>query len=175
MDVLQILRTIYDVTIYPAPTVNMGVDATLCEGDSLTLSGTGNGILTWSNGMANNSTFTPPIGLETFTLTSASPDGCETMDSIIVNVLPTYSVNRGPDFVVCENEQIALNASSTELFNWNNGVIDGQLFFPVSGDYVVTTMSGGCPGIDTVNVIVNPAPMISGGQILLFVKERCLL
>jgi gliding motility-associated-like protein len=73
-------------------------------------------------------------------------------------------VNAGPDTAICLGEQIALTATGDAvLYLWDNGVIDGEVFEPsVTNDYtVIATAANGCIESDTVEVVVNPLPIIT--------------
>jgi hypothetical protein len=64
---------------------------TICEGDSLTLTGSGASTYTWNNGVTNGTTFTPTVGTHTYTVTGSS-NGCSNTDSITVTVNPNTSI-----------------------------------------------------------------------------------
>ena len=46
-----------DVTVNPLPTVGAGADQTVCEGDPVTVSGTGASSYTWDNGVSDGVAF----------------------------------------------------------------------------------------------------------------------
>ena len=79
------------MTVNPTPTVvaSASPSTTLCEGDQLTLSGSGptGSIYTWDNGVTNNTPFTPSVGTVTYTVT-ADLNGCTATDQISVTVNP---------------------------------------------------------------------------------------
>src|SRR5574343_158926 len=56
------------VTVNPLPTVNAGVDQTVCAGTPVTLNGSGASIYVWSGGITNGVAFTP-AATTTYTLT----------------------------------------------------------------------------------------------------------
>ncbi|MGY8989075.1 MAG: hypothetical protein ACKVJA_02330, partial [Flavobacteriales bacterium] len=79
------------VTVNPSPTVvsNANPLSPLCEGDQLTLSGSGTAgsTYTWDNGVTDNVSFTPSVGTVTYTVT-ADLNGCIATSSITMIVNP---------------------------------------------------------------------------------------
>jgi gliding motility-associated-like protein len=71
---------------------------------------------------------------------------------------PIVSAN---DAELCPGEGVTLNGNGTVSYSWNNGVMDGVMFYPTQTDeYVVTgTDSNGCIGTDTVIVSLFDAPV----------------
>ena len=80
------------VNVYALPTVDAGVDQTVCAGSSATLSGSGAVSYTWDNSVINGVAFTPASTL-TYTVTGTDANGCENTDAAIVTVstAPTTS------------------------------------------------------------------------------------
>ncbi|MBK7131183.1 MAG: gliding motility-associated C-terminal domain-containing protein [Crocinitomicaceae bacterium] len=75
------------------PTVNAGVDVTLCEGEvvTLTASNPDAAVISWDNGVINSTAFTPPVGTTTYTVTATQCGGeCSSTDQVdvVVNPLP---------------------------------------------------------------------------------------
>ena len=81
-----------DVTVISLPIVlaNASPFSPLCEGDQLTLSGSGTAgsTYTWDNGVTDNTPFTPSVGTVIYTVT-ADLNGCTATSSIIMIVNPT--------------------------------------------------------------------------------------
>ncbi len=120
-----------EITINPLPVVAAGTDQTICEGETLTLSGSVSGPVTtgsWTSsgdGSFNNATsltavYTPGAadiiaGSVTLTLTSDDPDGpCDVVTDeveITINALPV--VDAGSDLIICEDETVSLSGSIT--------------------------------------------------------------
>lgn len=69
------------ITVNPLPNVNAGQDITVCEGSSTILTATGDGILTWDNGVSNGVSFTPTTS-NTYTVTATSAFNCLNTDSM---------------------------------------------------------------------------------------------
>ncbi len=157
-----------DVTVNPLPNVDAGADQTVCDGDQVTLIGSGipgagAGTYVWDNGVTNGVAFTPPLGITTYTVTGTDGNGCVNTDQVDVTVNALPNVNAGVDQTVCEGTQVTLWGAGAVSYVWDNGVIDGVAFTPIVGTtYTVTGTDGnGCMNTDQVDVIVNPLPNVN--------------
>ncbi|MFK7785155.1 MAG: T9SS type A sorting domain-containing protein [Crocinitomicaceae bacterium] len=155
-----------DVIVNLLPTIDGGVDQTVCDGDQVTLSGSGGTSYVWDNGISNNVSFTPALGTTTYQVSGTDANGCQNADQVdvIMNLLPT--IDGGIDQTVCDGDQVTLSGSGGSSYAWNNGVSDNISFTPVSGTttYQVTgTDANGCQNSDQVDVIVNLLPTIDAG------------
>jgi len=75
------------VTVNSLPSVNAGLDQSVCVGGSITLAGSGATTYTWNNGVTNNSAFTP-ASTQTYTVTGTGVGGCQNTDQVVVTVKP---------------------------------------------------------------------------------------
>ena len=73
-----------------------------------------------------------------------------------INVYPTPMVNAGSDQTICTGANITLNGSGAHSYVWNNGVIDGISFLPISTNSytVIGTDVNGCTNSDVVLITV---------------------
>lgn len=155
-----------DVIVNPLPSVNAGIDQVICDGDAVTLNGSGANTYVWDNGITDGIAFAPAIGTTTYTVTGTDVNGCENTDQVdvIVNSLPV--VDAGSDQTVCEGVAVTLNGSGANNYLWDNGIIDGVAFVQPVGTitYLVTgTDLNGCVNTDQVDVTVNPLPIVNAG------------
>jgi len=151
------------ITILPAPTVNAGIDQTVCNGTSVTLSGSGATSYTWDNGVTNGAPFTPLV-TTTYSVTGTDGNGCTNTDQIIVTVNALPIVYAGVDQTVCAGTAVTLSGSGTLTYVWDNGIIDGTPFTALATTtYIVTGIdANGCTNTDTVLVTVNALAILSG-------------
>jgi hypothetical protein len=155
-----------DVTVNTLPTINAGIDQTVCAGTSVTLSGTGTDTYSWDNGVIDGVLFTPAANT-TYTLTGTNTStGCTNTDQVdvTVNALPT--INAGIDQTVCAGTAVTLSGTGANTYSWDNSVIDGVLFTPsADATYIVTgtNTATGCTNTDQVDVTVNALPTINAG------------
>jgi hypothetical protein len=151
-----------NLTINPNPTVNAGVDQSVCVGTSVSLSATGATTYSWNNGVSNGVAFSP-AGTATYIVTGTS-NGCIGTDQITVTVNNLPNVNAGVDQSVCSGTSVVLTATGATTYSWNNGITNGVVFTPTSTTtYTVTGTSNGCTGTDQVTVSVNNAPIVNAG------------
>jgi gliding motility-associated-like protein len=152
------------VTVNPLPTVNAGLDQTICVGATVTLSGSGAATYTWNNGVTNGVAFAP-AATTTYTVTGTTAAGCINTDQVVVTVNPLPTVNAGVDQTICVGASVTLNGSGASTYTWNNGVTNGVAFAPAATTtYTVTgTSAAGCISTDQVVVTVNPLPTVNAG------------
>ena len=153
-----------DVNVNTLPTVDAGLDQTICEGDMVTLTGSGADSYVWDNSVIDNTAFTPS-GTMTYTVTGTDANGCENSDMVDVNVNTLPTVNAGLDQTVCEGDMVTLTGSGADSYVWDNSVIDNTAF-EASGSMtytVIGTDANGCENSDMVDVNVNMLPTVDAG------------
>ena len=154
------------ITVTPLPTVNAGNDTLVCDGNSVTLNATGTSGYNWDNGVVNGVPFNPTLGNTLYTVIGIDMYGCSNSDQVLVTVVSLPNVNAGLDQIVCVGTPVTLTASGSMNYSWNNGVLDGISFIPTLGttEYIVnSTNVYGCSNSDTVQVLVNPEPVVNAG------------
>ncbi len=145
------------VTVNVLPTVNAGIDQSVCAGTSVALSGTGADTYSWDNNVSNGIGFIPSAN-STYTVTGTNTaTGCTNTDQVVVNVNALPTVNAGNDQTICNGDNVILNGSGAASYSWDNAVIDGVSFVPTATEiyHLQGTDLNGCQGIDSVQVIVN--------------------
>ena len=103
--------------------VNAGTDQSICPGDTINLSGTGNGVLTWNASSSISNTSSPsteafPVLTENYILTVTDISGCTKSDSVTVFVY-SGTIDAGPDLSICPGDSIQLQSTIiANAFNW---------------------------------------------------------
>ncbi len=154
-----------EVDIYPTPTINLGPDINLCDGDTATLDAANLAFgYVWSTLQAG-----PVIEVtnsDIYTVTVTNSNLCTFTDTIDVEFHPYPDVNLGIDTSFCEGETITLDAGvqdvgTTYLWSHNSDVTQTQ-DISTAGVYVVSVNSqNNCLSHDTLQVIeVFSAPEI---------------
>lgn len=167
------------VTVTVSPNLNVSISATqdsICPGDRTTLTATISGgkapyTYQWDQGLNGDSTQTVnPTQTTTYSLTVTDANGCTGMADIIITVKPMPMVEITTDKdTVCAGDAVTLTANATGgtgdlTYQWSNGATGNQqVVNPTeTTPYVVTvTDGGGCPGIDSITIFVNPKPNAS--------------
>tara|TARA_R110002073_G_scaffold72537_1_gene177551 strand:- start:565089 stop:569420 length:4332 start_codon:yes stop_codon:yes gene_type:complete len=154
------------VTVNELPTVNLGEDIIICQGETVTLMATGIGPFEWSTGETTTSIDVNPSSTTTYSVTARNACSTSATDEITVTVVPNVSVNAGPDVTVCNGEKVTLVATGSGPFEWSTGESTASIeVTPTSTTiYAVTTSNGSCAKTDYVKVTVNAPPTVSAGS-----------
>lgn len=114
--------------------------------------------------------FTWDVNGETYTSTGSysflgeTINGCDSTIVLELVINPLPNVNAGPDIVICEGEEVLLNASGAVNYEWSNGVENGTSFTPDVGTFEITvvgTDGNDCDNEDSFNLEVLPNPVVS--------------
>jgi len=83
-----------NLVVHPLPTLNLGNDITICNGQTTTLNAPNGNTFLWSdNNQSTQSINVSPKNNTTYTLTITDENGCSAMDNIIVKVSPIPTPN----------------------------------------------------------------------------------
>ncbi len=166
------------LTINTLPIVDAGTDQILCEPNDITpsevtLSGSGALTYTWTNGVTNGVSFTPPVGTTTYTVTGTDANGCTDTDVVTITalILPiangTASDNYGNAPMIIDFTNLSQFATNY-VWDFGDGNIqstgslnDMSNNYPAAGIYtvVLTASNGICFDTWTTQIEVLP-PMI---------------
>lgn len=150
------------VTVNDPPTVDLGPDVDLCQGQTVTfdLTGTASGFL-WSNGSTDPSITTGTAG---FLQVEVTTDGCSATDEVEVTVAPVPVVDLGADRTICAGTPLTLDAFTPgATYLWSNGSTDPQVEVTTSGTYGVEVTLGNCSTQDAATITVTPLPQVDLG------------
>ncbi|GIV28000.1 MAG: hypothetical protein KatS3mg027_1814 [Bacteroidia bacterium] len=116
----------------------------------------------------NNDTITitgTPTSTGTFNYTIPLTGGCGTIDAT-----GTLTVNPAPipvitgDSVICQGQSANLTTGNFNSYNWSSGATNQSTTVSPSATttyYVIVTDANNCTGIDSIDVVVNPLPIIT--------------
>lgn len=159
------------VEVTPAPQVDAGFDASLCEGLQMQLNGasTASSGFSWSttdgNIVSGSSTLTPTINTGgTYTLSISTPDGCTSSDEVVIQNLQNPIVDLGENFDVCEGETATLTIPNTYAsIEWSTNETSASITVD-PGSYSVTVQSAdGCEATDNISIGQLPLPVFDLG------------
>lgn len=108
---------------------------------------------------------------DSYTIFVKDDNNCSTAQNIVVPLNNTVTLEAGTDKTICEGRSVQLNTlSNANSFAWwptvalDNAALQSPLASPVSTvKYYVTATTGICSQVDSVKVIVNPAPIPNAG------------
>jgi len=148
------------VTVNPLPTITIP-SATICIGNSTTLTAAGASSYTWSPGTGLSATTgasvtANPTSTTNYTVTATNANGCVNTNtiSVTVNPLPTVTVNSA---TVCPGASATLTAAGASTYTWNTTATGASITdTPVSTtNYTVTgTSAAGCVSTATASIAV---------------------
>ncbi|WP_027420230.1 T9SS C-terminal target domain-containing protein [Crocinitomix catalasitica] len=155
------------VDVVALPIIDAGIALAVCEGEPVTLNGTGAGVggtYDWDGGIADGIAFTP-LATTVYTVTGTDENGCENSDNVTVTVNPLPVIDAGPNDAICIGESYTLVGTGfgiSDVIAWDSGVINGVSFEPTTTEtyYFTATSAEGCTSVDEVTITVNPLPII---------------
>jgi gliding motility-associated-like protein len=150
------------VNYYTVPTINVGADTAVCQGQSLTLdAGAGMNSYAWSNGAFTQTTNITTSG--TYTVTVGYGSSCTTTDAATVTVNPLPAITLGADVTVCPGISATLDPGpGFPVYDWSTTSNNQTESVSTPGNYSVTvTDVNGCQDADTVSLANYAAPVVS--------------
>lgn len=154
------------ITVNALPVVGTSASpaTTVCNGTSVTLSGTGAAGYVWTGGVTDGVPFSATASA-TYTVTGTDANGCDATDviSITVNNLPNVVAGASPSATLCGSGTVTLSGSGATSYVWTGGVSDGVPFLAAATTtYTVTGTDGnGCSNTDVITVTVNTPPTVT--------------
>ena len=164
------------VTVNALPNAFAGNDITVCNGGSASITATGGVTYNWDGGLGSGATqnltnITVPV---TYIVTVTDANGCVNTDAIFIDVGAALTPDAGADTDICAGASHTLNASGGINYNWDQGLGSGstQVITPSSTTTYTVNVDdgGGCSGVASVTITVNPLPTADAGldQIICF-------
>ncbi len=159
------------VPIKTQPDFSLTNDTLICNIDTLQLTASGHGNISWtpSYNINNTSSFTPLVSPDKPTIyyaTLIESPGCIATDSVFVNVVNKVSLSLMPDTTICLTDTVRLNPISNGLhYLWtpSNTVLDDTAKYaevtPLQNtNYHVVSSIGKCNTSANINVKTVPYP-----------------
>ena len=152
------------ITYSPIPSVDLGNDTVLCQGQTLILDATITGATyLWQNN-STNPTFT--VSQPGTYWVNATIDNCgNTADSILITYNQLPVINFGNDTVLCQGDILFLDATTLNaLYLWQDNSINSTYTINQSGTFWVDVLVNNCSVTETINVTYNSLPQINLGN-----------
>jgi uncharacterized protein YjdB len=151
-----------------SPLSNAGPDVEICLGESTTLTASGIGTYTWSDGSTSSSLTVTPIATITYTLTVTATNGCMDTDqvTITVNSLPNANVSHSGD-ITCNDPNTILTATPAGMtYEWTGGSAAQTLVVSTGDEYFVTVTDGNlCSAVASISVPMDTiSPVANAGN-----------
>lgn len=142
-----------NVTFVSMPSIDLGADQEICEGDEVLLVTSVMG--TWSTGDNGNSITIGTSGEYWF---SYSNQNCVVSDTMQLTVFTMPIVTLQDEYTYCENASVTI--SINEIGNWSTGVNAQSIEVTEPGIYSVIVNNGPCQAFDGTVVTEIPIPSI---------------
>jgi gliding motility-associated-like protein len=158
------------VVVHPLPTLKTPADTFLCINQSSTLQVSGGVQYTWSpttflNNSNSSSVICTPNQNITYQVTTSDIHGCESTDSIRVQVSPQITIQASPNRICFgDSAMISATANVPGSYLWNTGTNSSSfLISPQSSTpfTVTVTDSLGCSASKSINLHVDQPPQVS--------------
>ncbi|MFT3885937.1 MAG: gliding motility-associated C-terminal domain-containing protein [Flavobacteriales bacterium] len=148
------------IRMITTPTVDLGADHALCEGDQWPLSApptTGASYL-WEDGSSTRQRTVQSAGIYWVHVTV---DGCAASDTIHIEGVPRPSFSLGADTALCPGDTRSIDLTATgATYLWNDGSAAATRTLG-PGNWSASVTVGGCTGTDTIVITEAPLPTLS--------------
>ena len=151
------------VEILSYPTVDLGPDTSICAGDSVQLDVTQSQMsYLWDNDSTDAFRTVHPIDTVWVTVSNV----CDTVsDTLIVDTVLNFSIDLGPDTLLCPGDSILLTAyNPNSTYNWNQGSTNDSIWVTAQGSYSVLVDAVCFVQSDTILVDSLPVPTVYLGS-----------
>ncbi|MCD6017054.1 MAG: hypothetical protein K0S53_175 [Bacteroidetes bacterium] len=152
------------VNALPAVTAN-STASVICNGQPVTLNGSGALSYAWDNGVVDGVAFIPGAS-GSYVVIGTDVNGCVAGDTvfIIVNSLPVVTAG-STSTAVCSGDFASLTGAGALTYTWNPGALTGTTVSVNPSSNTVYTLSGtdgaGCVNTETISLTVNPLPVVT--------------
>lgn len=148
------------ISIISSPTVS-ATSATICSGNSTTLTASGATTYLWNTGATTASISVSPSITTNYTVVGTT-GGCTNTKtvSVTVNATPTVAVS---NVTVCGVTTTTLTASGATSYSWSTGATTASISASpsVTTVYTVTGTTGNCSNTKTVSITVKSSPTVT--------------
>ena len=170
--------TSIEITVSDNPDVSISAsDTIVCQGEEISLSGTGADTYEWDLGVIDGEAFTPAeSGIFNYTVLGTDASGCEETATVTITVIPIplVTVSASP-MAICLGESIIFTGSGADTYSWDGGILDGIPYTPAATGELEFSVSGtdsetGCSSSAALTVTVNAIPEV---DIIASTTELC--
>ncbi|OFY19272.1 MAG: hypothetical protein A2X02_02105, partial [Bacteroidetes bacterium GWF2_29_10] len=147
------------VTVNPLPTINAGIDKTICNGSSTSLTATGATSYLWNTGATTATISVDPAITSTYYVTGTTST-CYAEDTVIVTVNSLPTANAGSDVTIISGDSTVLTATGGTSYLWSTSKTTASITVkPIINTvyYVSVYNASACMAIDSVKVSVTTA------------------
>jgi hypothetical protein len=153
------------VSVYEAPSVDLGPDQSICYDESVTLTANGVGDFLWNTGETTSSITVNPTTTTTYSVTASNACSDAVTDDVIINVNPEIGLTVGNDVSICTGESTTLTATGNGDFLWNTGETTPSITVQPNSTttYTVSSSLGNCTENASVIVTISDSSSVDLG------------
>jgi gliding motility-associated-like protein len=169
------------IIVIPTPTIStFGNPLTICAGRTTTLSAVGATNYTWSpsgsvNNLNSSITTANPVLTTTYTAigtNGVAPNLCSSSSTLQILVIQNPTITAAPKQIICEGQTTLIYANGATNYTWSpssgvDDINDSTTYINPVGSgvfiYTVTGSNNNCTSTATVEVLVNPLPIVNAG------------
>ncbi len=156
--------TAIEVEDVPAPQASITGPPEVCDGATAILDAGNHTSYLWSNGFTGRQLAATEEGLYNVVVTNNY--GCRDTAWAGLRILPLPDPGLQEDTILCEGGSVVLQADpGFTYYLWEDGSAGATREVDAPGSYVLIVSDGSCSGLDTVEVVQQPAPqpVVLGG------------
>ncbi len=151
------------VTVNPLPNISITGNTPICFGDSTLLTANGASTYVWNTTETDTNIYVNPTITSNFSVEGTDANGCKNTDTVqvIVNPLPNVSITGNTP--ICFGDITLLTANGASTYVWNTTETDTNIYVnpTITSNFSVEgTDTNGCKNSDTIQIIVNPLPIV---------------
>lgn len=152
--------TTVSVLAPPVASLSASGPLTFCQGGDVTLTASGGGTYTWSNGATASAITVSTSGTYYVIVSNGACADTSSSVTVVVDPTPNATITASGPLSFCQGDNVVLTASGGGTYLWSNGATTSSITVTASGSYDVTvTNAGGCSATSpAVNVTVNTLP-----------------
>ena len=155
------------VNANPTPSITAS-QASVCTGQTSTLTASGATTYTWSTGSNATSISPTPVVATTYTVTGSNPSGCKNSATQTIGLFPAPSINLinigSLSASVCAGSSATLIATGVNSYTWNTGSNStGIIVTPTAAtSYSVNgTDLNGCAASSSITIGISARPIVT--------------
>ncbi|MEM9984085.1 MAG: hypothetical protein AAF804_03230, partial [Bacteroidota bacterium] len=159
-----IVRDSIQVDFLAPPSLSLGRDTLLCEGETLSLGQDLSSSYTylWSTGSSDR--IQSLTAADCYWVEASNLCGLA-RDTLCLSYEQAPQLNLGADTTLCENESLRLDATwPNASYQWQDGSRNGQFTVTQAGSYRVRVSLQACEARDTIEVNYRPLPRVDLGE-----------
>jgi gliding motility-associated-like protein len=180
--------TTITVTVNTIPVASITGNDSICEGQSVMLSGSGGGVYSWGTNEFTQNITVAPTATTTYSLV-VEIGTCTDTAYFTVTVLPVPTAGAGADVTITSGSNTTLTATGGGTYSWSTGATTSAITVAPAATTtycVYVTNSSGCVSSDCITVTVDPdcgelfvptafSPNGDNNNDILYIEGNCIV